>query len=284
MTDISEPTTSEPVVVAPAQEPVAPVAPTLPDNTRDRTTEQFQKLLDSNQKLFQEVQALRAERAQAPQSAPQFVPQPQQQPQVPNDPDDFTVIDPLTGEKLINEKKLRDQLTRNASTTQQLQQTIASLKNEIEQREIERNNNEAWAAYPELNPQAENYDREFSTEVRRIAQDALFNPDDYGGRPLSYKQAADLARQKMAPKAPVKSDAELKAELTKAEEEAKKVVKEQSSTDVPAQRGPQTRETMESQDELERLKYRTRYLNDDNALAERLKHTPHILPKDAQQT
>lgn len=269
----NEPIENNPVV-EPVQAPVAQPAPVaLPENTRDRTTEQFEKLLASNQQLFQEVQQLRAERNQQPQ----YVPQPQPQPQpVQADPNDFTVIDPLTGEKLINEQKLREQLSRNAQNTQQLQQTIASLKDQIEQREMDRANNEAWSAYPELNPGAPNYDSEFSKEVRRLAQDALFNPDDYGGKPLSYKQAADLARSKMAPKVPAKTDAELKAELAAAEAEATKLAKEQSSAGVQGQRGNNAREAMADSDELESLKYRTRYLNDDNALAERLKHTPHI--------
>lgn len=273
MTDIN---TNEPVV-----EPVqsAQPAPALPDNTRDRTAEQFQKLLDSNNQLFREVQALRAEKTQVPQYVPQ--PQPQSQEQ---DPDDFTVIDPLTGDKLINEKKLREQLSRNASTTQELQKTIANLKEEIQQQAIDRNNNEAFQAYPDLDPSAPTYDKEFSTEVRRIAQDALFNPDDYGGRPLSYKQAADLAKKKMAPQEPVKTEAELKADLAAAEAEATRLAKEQSSASAQGQRGNQAREMMADADELERLKYKTRFLNDDAALAERLKHTAHILPKDATQT
>src|SRR5207245_606316 len=64
-----------------------------------------------------------------------------------------------------------------------------------EQREIARQNREAYTTYPQLNPQGGQFDSRFAQQTRAIALDSMVNPQDYGGRPLGVKEAADFIAQ-----------------------------------------------------------------------------------------
>lgn len=264
------PIVAEPVV---AQAPVvsAPVA-TLPDDTKDRTSREFEKLIQNNQRMAAEIARLEAVKA-APTINPTA-------PQV--TPDDFTYEDSATGEKFIDGKKLKDKLDDVNAKAQRAEEIINKYVETERQKEIARQESEAFASYPELNPNGEKYDPNFEKLVGGILQDSMWNPAGYGGKALSFKAAGDFVRGQITPPTvaqPVQVDAAQQAAT-----EAAQAAREQVTAQPATQPGPQTRANADDDEVLQNLRYRTRYLNDDAALAERIKHTEHILTKDANLT
>lgn len=269
-----------PVAPQSAQQPaVEPQAPAQPVNAPDRTKEQFEKLLESNKRLYEANTLLRQEMEQSrTRPAQQQTQVPQQRPATPEvNPNDFVERDPITGESYINEQRLRSRIEEIQQRAMKAEQTIQSYVKTAEEREIERQNQEAFLAHPELEPGSEKFDTKFHKQVRGILADSMFNPDDYSGRPLSFKEAADFVRAQY-PKAQPASDAS--AEQL-AQSQAAQALKEQASSQANNQ--PRGAQSMASDDDLETLRYRTRYQNDDWALAKRLMHTEHIVPRDADE-
>lgn len=266
--------------VAPQPAPAAaPAQPGLPATAPDRTKEEFEKLLESNKRLYEANTLLRQEMEQA-RTRPQQPQVPQQRPATQEvNPNDFVERDPITGEAYIDEKRLRARIEEIQQRAIKAEQTIQSYVKSSEEREIERQNQEAFTAYPELEPGKEKFDATFHKQVRGILADSMFNPDDYSGRPLSFKEAADFVRAQY-PKAQPASDATAEAEQ-RAQSQAAQALKEQVSTQATGQ--PRAAQQISDDEELETLRYRTRYQNDDYALAKRIMHTEHILPKDAEE-
>lgn len=275
---------TEPVTQAPV-EPVAPVAatttpapvqaqaPQLPDDTRDRTRNEFEKLIESNRRLAEENARL-AEMSRATRQPAPTAPSTSQA----VDPNDFIETNPISGEKYLNDEKLRNKLNELNTKASRAEQIIQSYMEETQRKEIQSQNDEAFAAYPELNPTGDKYDTTFVKQVRGILQDSMWNAEEYGGRPLSFKAAADFVRQQNTPKVVAAPVVDEKA--AKAASDAAQAAKEQSSAQATGQPGNNARENLNDQEELKSLIYRTRYLNDDKALAERIKHTEHILPRE----
>ena len=271
------------VIVAqntPIQSPVqAPVVESLPENIIDKTKEQFQKLLDSNRRLNEANMALTQ---QIQQNNNQQIPQ-----TVTKDEDvnssDFIDKDPTTGERYFNEQKFAAKMAdiqrkqqEIADKASQTESTIQGYLKVTENREVERQEKETFSAYPELNPKTDKFDSVFSKQVRGVLIDSFQNPIDYDdSRPLTFKEAADFVRQAQGKTTQVDAQAE-QAQIETASQNAQQL-KEQA-TQVPSQ--PRAEQAMVDSEELDNLKYRTRFLNDDSALAERLKHTAHILPKE----
>ena len=281
------PTPNEPVVPAvPAAEPVAaPVSP-LPDDTRTRTQEQFDKLLESNRKLTEDNANKTLEIAKRDEMDRVFKPQePKSDQPASIDPKDFIEKDPVTGQEYINSARLRERLEEASTKAVRAEEIINKYIAETQDKEVARQNEEAFKAYPELDPNGKKFDVNFTKHVRGILQDSMWNVNDYGGRPLSFKAAADFVKGslKSSDVAPAAPTAEEAAAAKKAADEAQ-TAKDQASANPAAQPGNATRQNVNDDEELKSLRYRTRYLNDDNALAERIKHTEHILPKEAQQT
>lgn len=272
-TDVQQPAAS----AQPTQQVVQQTPePVVPATAPDRTKEQFEKLLESNRQLYQEKEVLRQEIEKRRQA--QSVPQRPATEQV--NPNDFIERDPITGESYINEQRLRSRIEEIQQRAARAEQTIQSYVKTAEEREIERQNQEAFHAYPELQPGGEKFDAAFHKQVRGILADSMFNPDDYSGRPLSFKEAADFVREQYPKAQPAATDATAEAER-QAQSQAAQELKEQVSTQANSQ--PRAAQQMESEEELETLRYRTRYQNDDWALAKRIMHTEHILPKDADE-
>ena len=185
---------------APAVEPTPAVAPTpAPAPQSDRTSEQFGKLLENNKRLFEANEALKIELANRAAANQQFapinqppVPQQQVQQQTVN-PQDFINIDPVTGERYVDEGRLQAKIAEMERRTTQAQEAISRYIKTNEEREIDRQNQEAFRAYPELNPNDyEKHDQTFHNQTRAIIYDSLINPKDYNGRPLTFKEAADF--------------------------------------------------------------------------------------------
>lgn len=272
--------------VAPVAQP-APVAPAqagLPQDAKERTRAEFEKLLDSNKKLFEQTEALRRELAQRSQAQEYFAPtnvQPgprQQQPTGVNYAD-FVEIDPVTGESYLNQEKLAAKLADATQRASRAEQVVQNYIKTNEEREVEKQNKEAITAYPELNPNDQSkFDAAFSRQVRAILVDSMYNMDEYGGRPLSFKEAADFVRQQYPKSQPTPSNEPTPEQLQAAQEGRE--LKEQGSAQASSQ--PQPTRYMEADEEIVQLRERTRF-GDTQALARRLLHTPHILPKDAQE-
>ena len=277
---------AQPAVPAQPAAPQAQPDPTTntgtPQGTSDRTTEQFEKLLESNRQLFRQNELLRQQKAeqgrQATQSNPSY-PTPQNQPESVN-PNDFVERDPLTGDRVINEQRLRARIEEIQQRAARAEQTIQSYMKSSEEREIERQNKDAFTAHPELDPGSDKFNAVFNKQVRGILTDSMFNPDDYSGRPLSFREAADFVKAQVPGTQQPANDAQAEAER-QAQSQAAQALKEQVSTQATGQ--PRAAQQVTDDEELESLRYRTRYGNDDWALAKRIMHTEHILPQDADE-
>ena len=270
-----------PVAQAPAQAAApAPVAAALPQDTRDRTREQFDKLLDSNKRLYETNEALKREISQRQASAQTFAPiqnaQPTPMPQV--NRDEFTVVDPVTGDKYIDDQRLQARMNELKEKAARAENAIQSYIKTSENREIDRQNREAFAAHPELNPNdSTHFDAVFHKQVRGIILDSMYNPDEYGGKPLGFKDAGDLART-LYPKAAAQP-----APVTQTDDEKKRaaaaaqVIKEQGSAQVQSQAQNAPQPTYDA--DILNLRNKTRY-GDTRALAQRLLNTEHIVKKE----
>lgn len=238
----------------------------LPDNVSDRTSEQFQKLLQSNQNLYNEIQTLK--------KAQQTVTQPQAQPQANQqiNMQDFIEIDPNTGERFINEQRLQSKISDLDQMARRAEQKAERFYQTYEDREIERQNKEAFTSYPELNPRGEKFDQVLHKQVRALITDSMMNPADYGGRALEFKEAADLVRS-LYPKAEAKPQPETTTQDTQ------NSIQEKLQATADLQSTPQRNYVPSNDPELEYLRKRTR-AGDDQALAKRLMGTEHIVTSD----
>lgn len=276
-----------PEVVSPAPAPdaapapVAPIAspapaPTLPQDAKDKTREQFDKLLESNRRLYESNEALRRQIIAREQSNRTFEPI-QQVPTAPKptvDASEFVEVDPMTGESFINTEKMKGKIKEINDRASRAEQAIQNYIKTAEQREIERQSNETFAAYPELNPKNKDiFNEGFNKQVRGILLDSMYNPSEYGGQPLTFKAAADAIKKITTP---VQTVVEPKKEEKKTDIKAQEN-KAQGSAQVPSQPGNLPEPTFDPA--LEALRFRTRR-GDDSALAERLKATEHIVPKE----
>lgn len=281
---------TQPVVPTEPQVPVVPQAPAatkpvepLPDVASQRAKEQFDKLLESNRRLYQANELLRQEMDQKRTNQQVFDPlrNPAQQQEV-----DFVEVNPLTGDRYIDEKRLKARLEDATSKVSKLETAMQSYVRASETREAERQNREAYAVYPELDPYSGKFDSDFNKSVRGTLMDAFQNPQDYGGRPFSFREAADYAKGRFGkvsqPTQTQQQQQQADAQAQAAAADAQKR-KEQAGAQAQSQPGNQARTSETDEQELKSLIYKTRYLNDDAALAERIKHTEHILPLGARE-
>lgn len=281
--------TSAPVAQTPPASVPTPAAPaSLPSDTRDRTKEQFDKLLDSNRRLFEANELLRREMSQRTTAQQTYAPiqqTPQPVPQQQVNPADFVETDPTTGEQYINTQKMTARLNEVNARASRTEQAVKNYIKTAEEREIERQSKETYTVYPELNPGTASalnpkFDEKFNKQVRGVLLDSMYNPNDYGGRPLSFKEAADFVKatnptaQPQPAPTPTKKEKEAQAAATAASQD----LKTQGSVQVPSQ--PQNAPQPVNDEELQRLRMKTR-LGDSEALAKRLINTEHILPKQS---
>lgn len=286
--DLSAPAAAPASTTAPVVTPAAAPATSLPEDTRDRTRAQFEKLLDSNKRLFESNQQLMREIRQRTQSNQTFSPiqetppAPRQPAQV--NPQDFIEVDPTTGEQVVNVERMKAHIADINQRASRTEQAMQSYIKTAEQREIDRQNKETFASYPELNPANEKtFSQGFNKQVRGVLIDSMYNPDDYGGRPLTFKEAADFIKtqspQQLTQPTPTATEDKAKKEAQEAAQKAKEL-KQQGSAQVQSQPGNLPVPT--NDEELITLRYQTR-MGSTEALAKRLVNAPHILPKDAKE-
>lgn len=253
--------------------PVAPATPTIPapaapapaapaQDVSDRTTEQFQKLLDSNRQLYEQNEEMRRElRTKLTPPAPAPIPQQQVE--------DFIETDAETGQRYINEQRLQSTVNELKEAAKRAEQKADNFAKTAQDREIERQNREAFNAFPELNPSAQNFDKDFNLQTRALIMDSWVNPADYGGRPLEFIEAASKVR---GWKQVAVANAPTPAPVAPANDN-----KAQATADLP--NAPQRTYVSTEDPELERLKQLTRKggRDGDEALAKRLLQTEHIV-------
>lgn len=277
----SQPVQQQPVAqpapvaqVAPVQDFQQPVAQPQIVTDNSRTRQEFEKLLERNNELARSNAVLQQEMQRRAQVNQQYAPL-QAQPQAPQaqvDPRDFVEVD-SNGVEYINEQKLKskiDEVNQRAMRSEQLVQNYIQTS---EQREQERQNRETFSAYPELNPDPTNdkFDRGFHNRTRQVMIDALVNPQEYGGRALSFKEAADFVKRDYSPASPVTSmDAQNDAAQAAADSAA---VKQQAAAAIVSQ--PQPARASEDDEALNRRLASATRIGDDEALAIRLKFTDH---------
>lgn len=273
-----------PVAQAPIAEPTPAVA--QPEGMSNRTQENIDKLLESNQRLYQANELLREAMTQRNQPNQQFAQQQQQQTQTPAQQtaaqiSDFIERDPKTGEQYINETKLRSTMSDIQQRAARAEETASNYARIVEQREKERQNSEAFTAYPDLNPRSTAFDARFSNQTRALITDSMLNPHDYNGRPLTFREAADFIREttgkpvsQQPVAAPVAASAQpAAATIAPVAPTTNQINKEQASLSATPQ--PVQQQSDIAQEDLARLQKSTR-MGDDEALAARLIHTDHI--------
>jgi hypothetical protein len=272
----AQPTGGQVPPQAPAQaQPAQPTDAVVTDNPR--TKEQFEKLTDTNQRLAQtndllrqELQRLDATRQQSNQqfSSVQQVPPAQGQPSALPKVEDYIDID-ANGNRFVNEAKFNKAIQDIYQKASKAEEVATTYVQAAQQNEVARQEREAFSAYPSLNPRGGQFDPRFSQQTRAIVYDSMINPQDYGGRPLGFKEAADFVQEstggaKAAPQATIP---------TPTVNEANQVQKEQAAASAPSV-PQQATANVDAEAEHQRQVMGTR-LGIDDALVARLAQSPH---------
>jgi len=299
---LQTPTTPEPATNQPAVN--EPTSGNLPEDSSQRTQNQFNKVLDNNRQLMEANQQLQSElerrnrtslqqpggvtpspapSPQPTQPQPPVAPQASEQPLAPN-PADFIEVDPRTGDKYINETKMKTAFEEAINRSQRAETTVETYIKQQEELDQARQRAEAFGAYPELNPQnKEQFSQDMHIETRQILLDSMVNPNDYGGRVLRFKDAADIAKNRLgqrnqAPKEPEGEPPKATEDpVVEKEQQEKQERKEQAAIEADGgSTGNQA--SAEEQEQISREKARLHAqirAGDDLALAKRLTQIPH---------
>lgn len=209
----------------------------LPENASERTKEQFDKLKTQLQK---EKELRLKNQSFVPPASPT---------------EELPLYDSNTG--LINVQALEDlqRRTREAEArAQRAEQTVSGYINNKEDME-------AFAAYPEVNPNSENFDPKLYDAAEALYMHSMIYPERYGNRKLSQKESIDMAKAQMANRPET------------AREAAERLTsKEQASLEAVGIPSPALSRTR-GESELEDLRKRTR-MGDKSAALARLKNIP----------
>ena len=279
--------TQQPPAKLQAQQPTEETKPEttttetkLPAGTKERTTEQFDKLKDSNKRLYEANQLLQQELQRKQKMEQQFQPVQQavpqeQQPKI----EQFIEVDPVTGEQFVNEARLKGAISEAQTRATRAEQAVQSYIQQQQHREEQKQTEEAYKAYPELNPNTEKYDAELTKRTRAFLLDSMVNPQDYSGRALTFKEAADFAKLQLGGKPeltvkPVKEEPQ-KTEVSEAKVQASAEAQGVTSTTQQSFTAPD--------EELAKLQMKSRQ-GDPWAIAKRLskvRHTASQLEKES---
>lgn len=224
----------------------------LPNDVSERTRKEFEKLRDE----------LRSERSRRIETERMFgqAPQPTPQQFIPNQQQVTQVYDPNTG--LLNEQALTDIQLK----AMQAEQRATKAEQAIANFQIEQQTREAYTAHPELNPNSKEFDKDLNNRVRAFALDSMIHPEDYGNKQLTFKEAADFAKQTLSPR--VVEQARKEAAQQAIEQ---LTPKEQASLEAVG--SPDRRSQVEQP--LDQLRFRSRK-GDQDAIVERLKAIPVV--------
>ncbi len=151
----------------------AEVSSELPEGASERTAREFEK-------LKKQLREEREKRISLEYS--RNTPQPTKQ------EDEAPLYDEKTG--LVNIQALNE-LQRKAKDADERARKIEF---NVQKQTLDVQERELVSAYPQLNPKADDFDEKFFNQTRAYLHDSLAFPESYGGRQLTYKEAADLAR------------------------------------------------------------------------------------------
>lgn len=224
----------------------------LPDDASERTKKEFEKLRD-------ELRTERSRRIETERMFGQTTPATPQQ-FIPNQQQVTQVYDPQTG--LLNEQALTDIQLK----AMQAEQRATKAEQAIANFQIEQQTREAYVAHPELNPSNKDFDKDLNNRVRAFALDSMIHPEDYGNKQLTFKEAADFAKQTLSPKVVEQAKKEAAQEAIE-----QLTPKEQASLEAVG--SPDRRQQVEQP--LDQLRYRSRK-GDLDAIVERLKGIPVV--------
>lgn len=215
----------------------------LPEGVKERTTEQFEKL---QTQLADE----RGRRVKAEQVFNKiWTPQPQQAQQQPAPLPDY--YNPDTGEVDVTKLDQHNQALRQQVT--QLSQTVQGFADENQTKQEE----EAFASYPELNPSGSKFNQEFHNAVSGYITNTLLK-----GEKVTFKKAADKIANLST------------KDVKKAEKEgAKQALEQLSPKEQAALEATGRSDKRLPTVDLAELRRRTA-AGDDNAIFERLKNIP----------
>lgn len=216
----------------------------LPENVSERTRKEFERLREQ----------LRLERQQRLYTQGVFNAVPPAQPSAP-----VPLYDPETG--LLNEQAFDDVQQRARAAEERAARAEQAISNLYEDQQ----KRETFSVHPELDPSSKSFNKDLHVATRRILMDSMVNPDDYGGKQLSFKEAADLA--KGLPKTVVE---QVKKEAV-SEALEQLTPKEQASLEATG--SPDRRSEVETP--LPNLRERSRK-GDLDAIVERLKKVPVV--------
>lgn len=214
---------------------VAKTGSELPEGVKERTKEQFDKLQAEKESLKTKLEIAESlARPKVPEKEPR------------------KLYDPLTG--LVDTNQL-NQLGTKVESLEKENQRLKQVGQDKEAVEL-------FIAHPELDSKnKEKFNQELFDEADKIWMHSQVHPDKYGGRALTQRQAADLAKEKT----PVAPDAEKEA----------RTAKEQASLSTPGRPGQGVKDTGVSAERSEQLRDRTRR-GDKQSMIERMKAIPAV--------
>ncbi len=147
----------------------------LPEGTSERTREQFDKLKTQ----------LREERSRKTNVQNVFEQLRPAQPAVTQEQIN-SFVDPVTGQVDINGLN-----TLIYSTHQRAARAEQTVQGWIEGQQEK----EAYTSHPDLDPNnLKSFNRTLFNKTRAVLMDSMLNPQDYNGKPLTVKEAGDLAK------------------------------------------------------------------------------------------
>lgn len=192
----------------------------LRDDVKQRTAEQFEKLKEQLRQTRDELFQVKNK--------------------VEKPSEDKPLYDKTTG--LVDIDAL-EELRRDA---REAKKTVESLKKERSENEVL----DLYSAYPELKNPKTPEAKELFDEAERYWLHSMSNPDKYNGKPLTQREAADLAKKRMTKTQP-KEESESKIEASA------------TASGKPSQGVARTT----SQEDLERLRLGTRMGDKDSMIA-----------------
>jgi len=199
----------------------------------------------------------------------------------------FRDIKPTPAKKVEGERKLYDPetgivdvqaLERLESRTVRAEEDARRSKEAVTRYIESTQSREAYASHPELDPKGDKFDEKLHRTTRAFIMDSTAFPDSYGGRTLSYKEAADLAKEAKVTGQPVPEE---KPETPKQAAE-RLTPKEQASLEASGRPTPGVRKEL-SEEEAERERVLTR-LGQREAMTERMSRIPEVPASRKKET
>lgn len=255
-------TVDQPTLVEEVSETKVEEKPTV----SERTAGQIDKLTEHNKRLYEANQLLQQELSRKQKVEQQF--KPIQQEPVQNQPkvEQYVETDPVSGEQFVNEEKLRKAISEANQRATRAEESVKSYIENQQAKEEQRQTEEAYRGYPDLDPKSPKHDADLSKKTRAYLLDSMMNPTDYGGRPLTFKEAADIASGESSKK-------EVKTEVETQNKE-KLEDKKQAVAGVQGSSAQALGSSESDMAELNDLRFRSRR-GDMQAIAQRLARTPH---------